>query len=159
MGSINLPYRARALMQRPIAGPFWTGLIVGGLPSAVVLSCLSGQEFSPNLLGYLLFLTPVTVFASTLGAVAGVACNWICLARRSFLTSASACVPLPLIIITSLGWRDIGLDVFSPKDFPVLIILFLIWALVVTIPASLIAVAFKTVANRKLLRSGGCRNP
>jgi hypothetical protein len=72
MNTEGLPFRLRALIQRPVAGPFWIGLLIGGLPSAVVLSRLAGQEFSANLLGYLLILTPVTVFTATLGAVAGV---------------------------------------------------------------------------------------
>jgi hypothetical protein len=145
----NLIARLGTLIRRPIAGPFWLGLLVGGLPSTAVLSRLAGREVSPELLRYLLILTPVTVFAAILGAVVGADCNWICLARRAFLSAAAACLPLPLAIFTFLGWQDLGLYVFSPKGFLVVIIIFLTWTVAAAISAWLIAVAVKIVANRR----------
>jgi hypothetical protein len=144
--------RVGALARKPISGPFWLGLLVGGLPCGVVLSRLPGREFSPELLRYLLFLTPVALLVAILGTLAGVDSRALYLARRALLTALSACLPLPLMVLTTLGFQGRGLDVFAPENFLGVLLILGMWAFAVALPAWLVGLVFNIADKR---RAGG----
>ena len=145
--------RAGTVMRRPVAGPFWLGLLFGGVPCGIGFSRLSGRLYTPELMRYLLFLTPVVFLVTVLGAVANTTGNWISLTRRAFLAALAACVPLPIVVCTVLGWSDRRWGAFAPENSLVLVGLFSVWAVVVAIPgwlvASLVAAFGKRASSRR----------
>jgi len=131
--------RAGTVIRRPVAGPFWLGLLFGGVPCATGFSRLSGRMYSPELMRYLLLLTPLIFLVTILGAAANARGDWISSARGAFLTALAACVPLPMVVCTVLGWSDRQWGALAPESFLALVVLFSVWAVVVAIPGWLVA--------------------
>jgi len=140
--------RAGTVVRPLIARPFWCGLLFGGVPCAIGFSRLSGHLYSPELMRYLLFLTPVVVLVVILGTMANSSGNWISSARRAFVTALAACIPLPVVVCTVLGWPIQRWGVFAPENLLVLVGLFLVWALVVTILGWLVARVVPVLCKR-----------
>jgi hypothetical protein len=142
--------QALTVVQRPFMGPFLFGLLVGGVPFGIWLFHLGlvdswGDQFFNR-------LTPIAVLIAALGATLTANVRPAHLLWRAFLTSISACIPVPIVIWLALALRS-GFEILDFWNMPYAATLFTLWALVVTIFAWLVALGFTFLKSRYLSAS------
>jgi hypothetical protein len=134
-----------AVLRRQFVGPVLFGLLSGGVPFGIVLFHLGpaagwGDHFFAP-------LTPVAVFVAAMGAITIGNDNAARLLARAFLTSISACIPIPLLVWTVLAWRG-GFEILDIRNLPFAATLFVLWALGATLFGWLLALALVFLKNR-----------
>jgi hypothetical protein len=135
--------RTPAALRRPLAGPLIIGALVGGIPSGVALL---GLGLERSALFFNLFV-PFAIFISAIGAVLNANGRPALLLSRAFLTSLSACIPVPIAIWTVLQWRE-GYEILDLRNLPLAAVLFVISTLIATILGWLLALAVTFLRNR-----------
>lgn len=124
--------------RRPLLGPLLFGLVLGGVPYGVVLVVFGNRVLSSlnSLTGLLLSLFAILVAASS--AALGASSDWKEVLGRTFLTSISACIPIPAIVYSVLLWKW-GDEVFDIHNLPFFLILLAMWSGAATIIGLLVA--------------------
>jgi hypothetical protein len=89
----------------------------------------------------------VAVFVAAMGAITIGNDNAARLLARAFLTSISACIPIPLLVWTVLAWRG-GFEILDIRNLPFAATLFVLWALGATLFGWLLALALVFLKNR-----------
>jgi hypothetical protein len=137
--------RTLAVLRRPFAGPILFGLLAGGIPIGMFLAhVFPSDDWSVPFIDW---MTPFAVIVAFLGAILTVSRTPGRLLWRAFLTSLSACVPVPIFTYSTLAQRN-GWDLYDPHNLPLVEIIFPLWALVVAVIGWLLAWAFTYVKNR-----------
>lgn len=131
-----------------ILGPVLLGLVFGGIPLGFGFHRLGGgRVISPELLRFIVDLSPIAFFVAILGAVSGDTTKSKDLLGRACLTSLTACVPIPTWICSSTA-SHFGYDAYSAENFLPLIIVFLAWAIVSTTCAWLLSLSYVSLRKR-----------
>lgn len=120
--------RVIAIVRRPSAGPFFFGLLLGGIPFAIVLHHL-GLESNGWEPRFLYFILPLAGSLAGLSAVLGGAITPRRLLWRALLTSFAACVPLPLLTWIGLAEPSFGSAIFDFRNFPYWLVVLMFWTL------------------------------
>jgi hypothetical protein len=128
-----------SVLRRSFLGPLSFGIIFGGIPFGVLLGILGLGALSSKLV---LWLAPVAVILGALGANLSVNRGWFSILWRAFLTSFSVCVPVPILVWTLLAWRA-GYEVFDTRNFPMVLMIFVMFAVVITVPSWVLALVFE----------------
>jgi len=113
-------------------GPLIVGLVLGGVPLAIGFSRLGDRVLSPEILRFVLDLTPLAIIVTTLDTVWRPGRGGKDSAWRALVGSFSACVPLPLVALCVLMLR-FGYDPLSWSNLPTLAVMLLIWSLIVAL--------------------------
>jgi hypothetical protein len=143
--------RMLGVLRRPLLGPLLFGLVFAGIPFGIMFNFLGDTVISANLFGRILDLTPAAIVVATLSAVLDVNSAWQHILWRASFTSFAACVPVPTTVCTELALHS-GHKAFSANNLPILIILFVVWAVAVTIPSWLFALGYALLKNRRSRR-------
>jgi hypothetical protein len=143
--SIVFLKRTFAVVRRPLVGPVLWGLVVGGIPFGIFLCYLGftetwAQQFFER-------LTPIAIVVAALGAVLSASRRPAHLLGRAFVTSLSACIPVPTITWLVILWRS-GTEILDLRNLPLAIIGFVLWTVVVTVLGWLLALAVTFFKNR-----------
>src|SRR2546427_9966994 len=96
--------RIQTVLRMPVMGSLLFGLVVGGIPLAVVFARLGGRVVSPELLRFMVDLTPVAIVVVTVGVVLTARGGWKDLLCKALLASFGACTPLPITVCAILAW-------------------------------------------------------
>jgi hypothetical protein len=140
--------KVHSVLGRSVAGPFLLGLVFGGLPSAVVLSRLSGRIVSPEFFRFLLFLTPIWVLVSATVAALGPNGTPKRIFGRALFASIGACIPVPSTMFLVLAWPTHGAGSLAPASLPTELVFLFVWALAVAVAGWLLALAYRGVKRR-----------
>jgi hypothetical protein len=124
-----------SILRRTLLGPCLLGLPVGIVIG--VLLGLSGLEKGQTILE---LLVPVAALVSALNGLVVVDGRPFDLLRRTFLTSVSLCIPVPLSVWTLLEWRS-GYELLDVRNFPLAAFLVVAFSLVGAVLGWLIALA------------------
>ena len=143
---LSLLQMISAVLRRPLVGPLLFGLVFAGAPSAVMFGTLGDEVMTARVAYCMLVLTPIAVVVATIGAVWSTNRGWRNLLLRSFVVSASACIPIPTILWDVAAWRQ-GYDVFTLKDLLITLYALSIWAIVVTLISWPLALAYVRIQN------------
>ncbi len=123
------------ILRRRLLGPCLLGLPAGILTGALLgfLGLEKGQTI-------LELLVPVSALVSALNALVVVDGKPSDLLRRTFLTSGSLCIPVPLSVWTLLEWHS-GYELLNIRNFPLAAFLVVAFSLVGAVLGWLIALA------------------
>jgi hypothetical protein len=133
--------RMLGVVRCPVLGPLLLGVVFGGIPSGIVLGFLGLDALSPKLLAW---LSPFAIVLVALSANLSVNRGLYRILWRAFLTSLSICVPVPTIVWTALAWNS-GYQVFDPRNFPLIVAVFVICAVMITIPSWVLALVIENL--------------
>jgi len=118
-----------SLVQRPLLGPLLCGVVLGGVPVGTVFSIfgmylLGSTSTTSDCIRWALAIFAVPV--AFVGAILGARNAWNQLLGRAILTSLAMCIPIPATVYLILlsKWGD---EVFDPHNFPLFVILLLMW--------------------------------
>jgi hypothetical protein len=140
---------SRSLKQL-VLEPLLLGLLIGGIPFAVVFSTLVGKVVSATTFGYMALLTPVGIAVASWSALRGGTSSRGSVFVRAMFSSLGACVPLPTVVCAALIFHDMGSEgFFNPRNVPVFAFLFTLWAGLTAFFASAFALAWLVVKNRR----------
>jgi hypothetical protein len=137
--------RTLAVLRRQFMGPVLFGLLFGGLPFGILLFHLGPADTWGD--HFFVPLTPVAVFVAAMGAITIGNDNSARLLARAFLTSVSACIPVPVLVWTALAWRA-RFEILDIRNLPYTATLFVLWSLGVAVLGWLLALALVFLKNR-----------
>ena len=136
--------RLRSFLGRPFAGPLFFGLLLGGVPFGILLGLMGPAGSDDRFFGWLI---PVLALIAAIGAVVGPNGEASRLFWRAFLTSLSACVPIPMVTWTLLLWRT-GTEILDFRNLPFAATVLGLLTLLVAVGGWLLALMFRFVRHR-----------
>jgi hypothetical protein len=152
-----------SVFRRPLLGPLLCGLVLGGVPVGTAFSILGMYILGSTSVAsdcitwaLALFAVPVTFVGTILGATNA----WNHLLGRAVLASLAMCIPIPATVDLILLSRW-GYEVFDLHNFPLFVILLLIWWLGAAISGWVLALGYSRLrrSSNRAARSFEDRAP